>query len=140
MSELNVDMKPRVALKKGLYTAKVVDVTEKNITAKDGSTPLYNEIHFALSGRKDGGPFPSEANGYILKHSIPARITANSKLADILTAAGVKLQTGTKVDPKTALVGKEAELSIGIRLWTSKDGKQMEAPEIRDIDFVTKSR
>jgi hypothetical protein len=138
MSELNVDMKPRITLKKGLYTAKVVDVTEKQVTAKDGTTPTYVDIHFALNGRKDGNPFPQEAQGYILKHSVPARVTANSKLADVLIAAGCKLQTGSKVDPKAALMGKDAELVVGIRPWTAKDGRTMEAPEIRVIDFVAK--
>jgi hypothetical protein len=129
---VEVDMRPRINIRKGMYKSVVSDVTEKEITAKDGSKPKYVVVHFKLNDPQ----LPKEAQGYELEHSVPGRATANSKLSAILLAAGVKLGGLDKLDVKQALVGKKAELMIANRTFTGRDGKLVEIPDIKNIDWI----
>jgi len=139
MAELVANMKPRVEIKKGLYTAKIADVLDVVRKKKDtGESLNYTEIHFALTGRSDGQHFPADAAGYIIKHSVPSKLTANSKLTAVMKAAGVKLQTGVNVDTKAVLVGKEVELSLKPEPYTGTDGSQRMGTKVTDVDVVTK--
>ena len=129
---VDVDMRPRIQIRKGMYKSVVSDVSEKEITAKDGTKPKYAVIHFKLNDSQ----LPKEAQGYVLEHSVPGRATANSKLTAILLAAGVKLDGLKNLDVKVALLGKKAELMVANRTFQGRDGKMVEIPEIKAIEWV----
>jgi hypothetical protein len=135
--ELEVNMTPRVNLKKGIYTAKVEKVEERTTVMKEtGETIKYIDIFFAVNGRKDGA-FPKEAMGQILKFGAPSKISAGSKLAGLLVQAGVTPVTGQKLDVQAAFIGKTAELVVTPEKWTGKDGRDMESPRIKDVEFIS---
>jgi hypothetical protein len=132
--EVEVNMKPRIDIKNGIYKAKLDRIESKDVPTKDPKKPTaeYSVFIFKLDDPK----LPVEAKGYELEMSMPGRVTPNSKLSAFLTKAGIQFM-GKKSLELDVLIGRNAEVMVGKRTFAGKDGKNIDTPEIKDVEFQT---
>ena len=128
---VKIDLTQREIIPKGLYKAKISDVTNKSVTNKLGEVVPYFDVRMTINDAKH-----ENMNGKVIVHSIPRKVSFKSKLASLLTQAGVKLDGKESLDVKTSLVGKEVEVYMGPKSVQRKDGTTYEIMEVVSIDFI----
>lgn len=135
--EVEVNMKPRVDIKTGIYKAKLVRVEKVDVPTKDPKKPTaeYSVFVFKLGDSK----LPAEAQGHELELRMPGRVTPNSKLCAFLTKAGVSFAGKKSVD-LSILVGRNVEAMVGQRSFVGRDGKTVNVPDIKDVEFQSGSK
>lgn len=133
MVEVEVYNKKAVEIPNGSYEGVITEIGEHPVETGDKRRPTAQYVDFSV--RLTDSKLPKDAIGYILKDSMPGRVTPNSELGKFVKKAGLKVPEGEGTLELAPLIGKKVIILVGKRNW-EKGGASGVAPDIKDIEFV----
>ena len=98
--KIELEVKETLDIEEGKHTGEIVDVQQRKVESKDGKE-TFDYIDLILS--------IDAYDKVTLKQSVPANLSAKSKLGQLVERFGGNLDSGSKIDIVSVFKGKKVD-------------------------------